>query len=217
MKIKRLKSYRRIIDAYSKHFDLKTDPLEIFVDSTFANQALLNKRLNIQEQFDCTLSVPFKLVTSTCVIRECEQLGSVFQGALNILSNYRLLPCRHKFDPSKGAPWCVKKRIALVRRSKRANVIDKNVTFALASNDEALQARARLVFGMPVFYIAHNRINLEQFPPEVLEFIQTKAHNAPKVSQHEVYILCFMMAHVMDNQRQFVEPPLHLGLRIISP
>ncbi|KAF6780077.1 hypothetical protein AHF37_00360 [Paragonimus kellicotti] len=186
MKIKRLKGYKRILEAYSRHFGLILDPLEIFIDNTFARQALTNK-LNIQAQFEISLKICVKLVTSTCVMKECEALGGLFQGTLNVLKQFKILQCKHAFDPSKCATWCIKKRMRSAKSLKHKSD-GTSTLFALASNDESLQEVARLVPGMPIFYVAHCRFNLESPPVSVSDFLAQKAFSAPMVSAHEVSV-----------------------------
>ncbi|CAL8092271.1 unnamed protein product [Calicophoron daubneyi] len=184
MKTRRLKDYKRLLTIYSEEFGLPLDPLEVFVDSTFARQALINK-LSIKDQFELSLKVPIKLVTSDCVLSECGALGKLFSGALSVLKQYEVLPCHHAFDFSKGAPWCVRKRIRLAKKNGSLR-LKKSILFGLASNDEALQAACRLVPGMPVFFIAHNRINMEPMPTFVSEHISAKAVQACDISSHEL-------------------------------
>ncbi|CAH8669858.1 unnamed protein product [Dicrocoelium dendriticum] len=183
MKIKRLKSYRKLLDLYAHHFQLDIDPLEIFLDSTFTRLALVNK-LNISQQFEISLKVPVKFVTSTCVIRECEELGDLFTGVLSILKQFKILVCRHDFHPKNGASWCIKKR---VRRCGKVpfSKDGRSTLFGLATNDEELQTCARHVSGMPIFFVAHSRFNLEPAPEAVSNFIAQKAHAAPYVSDCE--------------------------------
>ncbi|VDP78027.1 unnamed protein product [Echinostoma caproni] len=192
MKIKRLKGYKRILEAYSRHFGLPVDPLEVFVDSTFANQALLNK-LNITDQLEATFKLPIKLVTSTCTISECESLRPLFSGALSILQQFKVLKCKHSFDPTRGAPWCIRRRIQTARKSGLRKC-GRSLLFALASNDELLQMRARLVAGMPIFYVAHNRINMEPVPPTTEKLLDTKSRESIGLSVHESVVVSSLAA-----------------------
>ncbi|KAG5448061.1 Small subunit processome component [Clonorchis sinensis] len=182
MKIKRLKGYKRLLDVYSQQFGLNLDPLEIFVDNTFACQALLNK-LCIKDQFSSSLKIPVKLVTSSCVISECETLEELFHGTLNVLRQFKVLKCKHSFDPSKSAPWCIRKRIRTANKGTRCD--GRSLLFGLASNDDSIQACARLVPGMPIFYVAHSRFNLEPAPVAVSEILLEKAQKSVVVTQQE--------------------------------
>ncbi|KAF7256966.1 hypothetical protein EG68_06354 [Paragonimus skrjabini miyazakii] len=206
MKIKRLKGYKRVLDAYSRHFGLILDPLEIFIDNTFARQALTNK-LNIKDQFEISLKICTKLVTSTCVIKECEALGDLFQGTLSVLKQFKILQCKHPFDSSKCATWCIKRRIRSARRLKHKGD-GTSTLFALASNDGSLQEAARLVPGMPVFYVAHCRFNLESPPVSVSEFLAQKAFSAPVVSAHEGAVI-----DALDKKFGLCKEPVQLKKR----
>ncbi|CAH8448399.1 unnamed protein product [Schistosoma mattheei] len=186
MKTKRVKNYRRTIDLYDTHFGLKTNPLEILVDSTFARQALI-QQLHIEQQFKCTLSCEFILVTSSCIILECEKLGQLFSGALQIIQQYKVLKCTHKVHKDTSAFSCIKRRILTARSKKCSETKSRkgSLLFALASNDELLQQYARTVPGMPIFFIAHKRINLESIPTPVSLLLQQKATRAPDLTLSE--------------------------------
>ncbi|KAK4472693.1 hypothetical protein MN116_003922 [Schistosoma mekongi] len=179
MRIKRVKNYRRTIDAYNSHFGLNTNPLEILVDSTFARQALV-QQLNIEQQFRCTFPYDFSLVTSSCIILECEKLGPLFSGALQILQQYKVLKCTHKVNEKLCAFSCIKRRIRTARPRKWSETMSKkrSLLFALASNDESLQQCARAVPGMPIFFIAHKRINMESIPSSVSSLLREKTARA---------------------------------------
>lgn len=187
MKTKRVKNYRRTIDLYDTHFGLKTNPLEILVDSTFARQALV-QQLHIEQQFKCTLSCEFILVTSSCIILECEKLGQLFSGALQIIQQYKVLKCTHKVHKDTSAFSCIRRRILTARSKKCSETKSRkgSLLFALASNDELLQQYARTVPGMPIFFIAHKRINLESIPTPVSLLLQQKATRAPDLTLSEV-------------------------------
>ncbi|KAF8569641.1 hypothetical protein P879_00458 [Paragonimus westermani] len=206
MKIKRLKGYKRILDAYSRHFGLILDPLEIFVDNTFARQALTNK-LNIKAQFEISLKISTKLVTSSCVVKECEALGDLFQGTLNVLKQFKILQCKHLFDVSKCATWCIKNRMRSARKLEYKSD-GTSTLFALASNDESLQEVARLIPGMPIFYVAHCRFNLESPPVSVSEFLAQKASSAPVVSAHESAVI-----DALDRKFGLCKEPVQLRKR----
>ncbi|CAH8439694.1 unnamed protein product [Heterobilharzia americana] len=186
MKVKRVKSYRKLIDVYDVHFGLETHPLEILVDSTFARQALV-QQLHIEQQFRCTLTCEFTLVTTSCIISECESLGPLFSGALNIIQGYKVLKCVHKVNPKNSAFSCIKRRIRTAgsRKLSETKAKKRSLLFALASNDDSLQQYARKIPGMPVFFIAHKRINMETMPESVSLLLQAKAVQAPDLTHVE--------------------------------
>ncbi|TPP66097.1 U3 small nucleolar RNA-associated protein 23 [Fasciola gigantica] len=224
MKIKRLKSYKRTLDVCAKHFGLSLDPLEVFVDSTFANQALLNK-LNIKDQLEYTFKLSVKLVTSSCTISECESLKPLFSGALKVLLNFKILNCKHKFDPNKGAPWCIRRRI---RTAFKTGFIksDHSLLFALASNDESLQAQARSVPGMPILFVAHKRINLEPMSLDTKKELDTKFKESISLSSHESEFINSLAAqygitsnnmHIRKKRRRNEPNPLACRKKRVQP
>lgn len=186
MKIKRLKSYRKRLDTYSKYFGLNLDPLEVFVDSTFVRYALLNK-LNIEHQFKCTLDCPVVFVTSSCVILECKALGSLFGGVLKVLETFKVLKCTHKMGFKDIATKCIQRRLRTVSKKlpELQKKMKKNVLFAVATNDKTLHKPCLSVSGTPLFYIAHKRINMS-VAEDVFRQVNEQANNAGFVSQYEV-------------------------------
>lgn len=137
------------------------------MDHTFVRQALIS-HVNISDSIANMVGRDFRLVTSSCVIAECQALGALFFGTLKILRGFGLLKCRHEYNPTLGAAWCIRKRIRTARRRskgfRRLRGSEKCFLFALASNDAELQALARTVPGMPIFFIAQRCLNIDPIP-----------------------------------------------------
>ncbi|VDD84388.1 unnamed protein product [Mesocestoides corti] len=115
-------------------------------------------------------------MTSSCVIAECRALGSLFYGTLKILEGFSVLKCRHEYNPSLGAAWCIRKRIRISRKHSqrfgRLNKGERCFLFALASNDSDLRYRAREVPGMPVMFIAQRCLNTEPIPETTQQLVE---------------------------------------------
>eukprot|EP00108_Taenia_solium_P006724 TsM_001112900 transcript=TsM_001112900 gene=TsM_001112900 len=167
MRARRSRQFTKILSVYERCFGLSTKNLEVFMDHTFVRQALMN-HVNISDSIANMVGRNFRLVTSSCVIAECQALGTLFFGTLKILEGFGLLKCRHEYNPALGAAWCIRKRIRNTRRRskefRRLKEGEKCFLFALASNDAELQILARTVPGMPILFIAQRCINIDPIP-----------------------------------------------------
>uniref|UniRef100_A0A0V0J7L5 rRNA-processing protein utp23 n=1 Tax=Schistocephalus solidus TaxID=70667 RepID=A0A0V0J7L5_SCHSO len=195
MRLKRAKQCSKILTAYSRFFGLNFKELEIFLDYTFVRQALINQ-VNIFESLCNMAGKGIRLVTSSCVISECKALGSLLFGSLKVLEGFKVLNCRHEYDPSRGAAWCIRKRIRTAKRHSRTyghpKKHEKCFLFALASNDEDLRLLARSVPGMPLFLIAQRCINIEPIPASTQALIEKMTIESLKLSEAEVSIVWFL-------------------------
>ncbi|VDM06049.1 unnamed protein product [Schistocephalus solidus] len=174
MRLKRAKQCSKILTAYS----------QIFLDYTFVRQALINQ-VNIFESLCNMAGKGIRLVTSSCVISECKALGSLLFGSLKVLEGFKVLNCRHEYDPSRGAAWCIRKHSRTYGHPKKH---EKCFLFALASNDEDLRLLARSSPGMPLFLIAQRCINIEPIPASTQALIEKMTIESLKLSEAEVSI-----------------------------
>ncbi|VDM31078.1 unnamed protein product [Hydatigera taeniaeformis] len=174
MRVRRARQFMKVLSVYERCFGLATKSLEIFMDHTFVRQALMN-HVNISESIANMVGRNFRPVTSSCVIAECQAIGALFSGALEVLKGYIPLTCRHEYNSALGAAWCIRKRIRTARRRskifRRIKEGEKCFLFALASNDVELQALARTVPGMPVLFIAQRCLNIEPIPKTTQDII----------------------------------------------
>ncbi|KAL5108566.1 hypothetical protein TcWFU_002058 [Taenia crassiceps] len=152
MRVRRSRQFAKVLSVYERCFGLT---------------ALIN-HVNISDSIANMVGRDFRLVTSSCVIAECQALGALFFGTLKILEGFGLLKCRHEYNSTLGAAWCIRKRIRTARRRskglRRLKEGEKCFLFALASNDAELQTLARTVPGMPVLFIAQRCINIDPIP-----------------------------------------------------
>ncbi|CAG5101794.1 Similar to UTP23: rRNA-processing protein UTP23 homolog (Homo sapiens) [Cotesia congregata] len=91
MKVKRLKKAKKHLAFYINNYKFR-QPYQVLVDGTFCFHALANKT-NIREQIPKYLQGEVKLLTTSCIAKEVENLGHKFYGALTILKNFPL----HKY------------------------------------------------------------------------------------------------------------------------
>ena len=103
MKVSRHKFVRRVLNFYRRNFHFAL-PFRIFIDGTFAFQALQWK-IQIDEQLKAYLETD-QIVCSTtlCAIRETELLGRTGFGAMLILKQYEIVRCEHY--PAISAEEC---------------------------------------------------------------------------------------------------------------
>ncbi|EUB62047.1 rRNA-processing protein UTP23 -like protein [Echinococcus granulosus] len=189
MRVRRSRQFAKVLSIYERCFGLAAKNLEIFLDHTFVRQSLIN-HVNISDSIANMVGRGFRLVTSSCVVAECQALGSLFFGALKILEGFYLLKCRHEYNSALGAAWCIRKRIRTARRRsktfRRLKEGEKCFLFALASNDAELQALARTVPGMPVMFIAQRCINIEPIPETTQAIIDNLTLQSLAVNEGEL-------------------------------
>lgn len=185
----RLRRFSKVLSIYERCFGLDAKNLEIFLDHTFVRQALTN-HVNITDSINNLVGRGFRLVTSSCVIAECEALGSLFFGTQRILEAHTILKCRHDYNPSRGAAWCIRKRIRVARKNgkifRRLKKDEICFLFALASNDVELRELARTVPGMPILFIAQRCVNTEPIPETTLKLIDEMTSKSLKINEFEV-------------------------------
>ena len=73
MKVKRQKQVRKVLNFYKTNYGHQP-PYNILVDGTFC-KAALKFQINISEQLPKYLDAEVKLITTKCVMAECEALG----------------------------------------------------------------------------------------------------------------------------------------------
>ncbi|XP_067677735.1 rRNA-processing protein UTP23 homolog [Haliotis asinina] len=147
MKVKRGKHARRILTFYKGNFGFES-PYKILVDGTFC-KAALSFKVNIAEQVPKYFDSEVKLLTSACVMAECELFGSVLYGPLKVLRQYEVAKCGHK-NPVP-ASHCLK---SLIRKRNKQK-------YMLATQDPDLTEVSRTKPGIPLLYIAHNTVTIE--------------------------------------------------------
>uniref|UniRef100_A0AAF5CVV5 PIN domain-containing protein n=2 Tax=Strongyloides stercoralis TaxID=6248 RepID=A0AAF5CVV5_STRER len=150
MKTKRLKRANKILTHFRYNFNL-IPPYKILVDGTFALNALKDK-INIMEQMPKYLGNSCELLTTKCVIKELEKLGSPVFGALHILKNYEIFHCPH--TPEKCVESCF---LYLARKS----IKEGKQKLLFATNDSNLKEKLRNIPGILNLFIGYNTIILE--------------------------------------------------------
>jgi len=151
MKIKRYKRAQRLIGFYRNNFGY-TKPYRVLVDGTFSQAALVN-RINLREQMAKYLNEETELATTSCVIKELEQLGPDLYGALHICKQFDVDPCPHK--PAKSASDCM---ASMARRMKGHG----KTKYFLATQDNALTDKLRQIPGCAVLFIKFNGILIDK-------------------------------------------------------
>nr|CDS31586.1 rRNA processing protein UTP23 [Hymenolepis microstoma] len=188
MRVKRSRQISKVLAVYERCFGLDAKNLEIFLDHTFVRQSLVNN-VNLKESITNLVGRGFRLVTSSCVIAECEALGTLFSSTLSFLRDVIELKCHHEWNPSLGATWCIRKRMRVARKHgifRRLNKDEKCFLFAMASNDPKLQAFARTVPGMPIFFVAQRCINTEPIPDATQHIISEITAKSFQMNESEL-------------------------------
>lgn len=76
MKVRRYKKARGIITFFKKNFGFRA-PFQVVLDGTFC-QIALTQKVNLREQIPKYLGDEVRLLTTSCVLNELENLGKVF-------------------------------------------------------------------------------------------------------------------------------------------
>lgn len=141
MKIKRIKKVQKNLRFYRLNFGIDK-PFKVIIDGTFCCAALANQ-INIREQMTKYLDdSEARLVTSKCVLREMEQLGSKLGGPLHIVKQFETIVCRHKGGANSTASSC------LLEAAK-----DQNAKFFIATQDRSLTAQLKELGNVPIIYL----------------------------------------------------------------
>uniref|UniRef100_A0AC35TKJ6 rRNA-processing protein UTP23 homolog n=1 Tax=Rhabditophanes sp. KR3021 TaxID=114890 RepID=A0AC35TKJ6_9BILA len=152
MKAKRLKRAEKILNFFKFNHNLLS-PYKVLVDGTFAMAALKDK-VNIAEQLPKYLGGGVELVTTRCVLKELEKLGSVVFGGLHILKKMEVEYCPH--TPEKCVGDCF---AYLAKKSVKQGGSKRPVM--VATNDRGLQDKIRLIPGIAILFLAYHQILLE--------------------------------------------------------
>ncbi|KAI0209595.1 rRNA-processing protein UTP23-like protein [Lamellibrachia satsuma] len=177
MKVKRQKHVQRILTFYKSSFGIKA-PYSVLIDGTFCKSALLF-RINISEQLPKYLTSETKLYTTRCILAECEALGPLLYGPLTVLRQFNVHQCSHK--STLPATKCI---MHACRTSS-----DKS-RFFIATQDPELTEKIRAIPGVPLLFMSHNAINLEN-PSEASRKVAAGVLDrklAPSDEQHKTLV-----------------------------
>lgn len=203
MRVRRTRQISKVLEVYERCFGLDAKNLEIFLDYTFVRQSLVNN-INIKESITNLVGRGLRLVTSSCVIAECEALGTLFLSTLGFLKDIIELKCHHEYNPSLGATWCIRKRMRVARKHgifRRLRKDEKCFLFALASNDPQLQEFARTVPGMPILFVAQRCINTEPIPDATQHIINEITAKSLQMNESEVGSFLLTSCIIIDQQK----------------
>jgi U3 small nucleolar RNA-associated protein 23 len=153
MKIKRHKHVRRILRFYKINFNIQS-PYKVLIDGTFAHEALKSK-INLVEQITKyfeSKSEGIKILTTKCALNELKLLGSATYGALHILEQYPLVPCKHENREFINTEKCFKKLVG-------SDNLDQ---YIVATSSETLKEHVRALSATPLLILSHRALNLEK-------------------------------------------------------
>eukprot|EP00743_Colponemidia_sp_Colp-15_P006787 GILK01007318.1.p1 GENE.GILK01007318.1~~GILK01007318.1.p1 ORF type:complete len:304 (-),score=63.04 GILK01007318.1:196-1026(-) len=136
----------------SFHFQ---EPFRVLVDGTFVQAALENK-IHIKEQLVKMIQAKARPVITKCITDELRSLGDAFTGAAIICKGFNREKCGHA--NSVGAADCILSMIGEKNEQK----------FCVASQDESLRKRLRMIPGIPLLYLQRN-IPLIEAPSHITQ------------------------------------------------
>lgn len=164
MKTKRYKRANRVLTFFKYNYKF-VPPYRVLVDGTFCNSALVNK-INLAEQMPKYLGEETYLTTTKCVLAELEKFGPILYGALVIAKQFEVIECPHQ--QSKSASECI---THMARRAASGKT-----KYFMATQDDELTDKLRLIAGTPILYIKYNAILLDQ--PSELSKEKASANSA---------------------------------------
>jgi len=174
MRTKRVKKANKTLNFF--HFNYKYEPpYLILLDGTFCQAALENK-INLREQMPKYLSAEIEMLVTKCVLNELEQLGTEVYGAFSIARQFSIAKCPHK--PLRPACECI---LHLARRSKSAE--KHRAKYFVATQDDDLLEKLRVLSGIPLLSIRWNAIFLEKPSNEAIQNLPQASHELEKVRQ----------------------------------
>ncbi|KAK2170927.1 hypothetical protein NP493_1125g00059 [Ridgeia piscesae] len=177
MKVKRQKHVRRILTFYKSGFGINA-PYSVLIDGTFCKSAL-QFRINISEQLPKYLTSETKLYTTRCILAECEALGPLLYGPLMVLRQFNVHQCSHK--ATLPATKCILHACRTPTDKSR---------FFIATQDPELTEEVRSIAGVPLLFMSHNAINLEN-PSEASKKVAAGVLDkklAPSDEQHKMLV-----------------------------
>uniref|UniRef100_A0A0N4ZST8 rRNA-processing protein UTP23 homolog n=1 Tax=Parastrongyloides trichosuri TaxID=131310 RepID=A0A0N4ZST8_PARTI len=178
MKSKRLKRANKILTHFRYNYNV-LPPYKILIDGTFAMNALKDK-INIMEQMPKYLGEVCELMTTKCVIKELEKLGSPVFGALHILKQYDIFHCPH--TPEKCVNSCF---TYLARKS----IKEGKQKLIFATNDNNLKDKLREIPGIMNLFIGYNTILLEDISEASLQKEEKPSNEIERIKEIKKQVL----------------------------
>ncbi|KAI8870677.1 hypothetical protein GQ42DRAFT_145575 [Ramicandelaber brevisporus] len=151
MRAKRAKQYKKCMQLYTTTFGFR-EPYQVLLDPQFIFHAQKSK-LNLYNLLPATLQGAVKMMVTPCVITELKSMGPEAHVAFNMALRMERRRCNHhdsgKVDGVNGA-------------SKNATLPTSNKhRYCVATQNQSLRSRLRLVPGVPLLYIQRSVLILE--------------------------------------------------------
>ena len=223
MKVARVRRVKKILNFYKNHFGL-APPYRILVDGTLAYRALkakvniaedlpkylchagskqtssatpsqTNDHHGESDQPPSTFS-PFncEILTTSCCLKELEDLGPPGHGALCVLRQYTIKPCGHTEPiPPVHCLLSILKGGKLGRQLRRWSVADSQLRvngrlfstgnpgkFILASMHDELKLKAQNIAQVPILYLNGPAPVLDKPSERAVQLAERSTKNATK-------------------------------------
>uniref|UniRef100_A0A0K0FKQ2 rRNA-processing protein UTP23 homolog (inferred by orthology to a human protein) n=1 Tax=Strongyloides venezuelensis TaxID=75913 RepID=A0A0K0FKQ2_STRVS len=132
------------------------------------------------EQMPKYLGASCELLTTKCVIKELEKIGSPVFGALHILKGYDTYYCPH--TPEKSVECCF---LYLARKS----IKEGKQKLMFATNDNTLKEKLRSIPGIANLFVSYNTILLEDISEASLKKEETISNEFKRLQDLKKQIL----------------------------
>lgn len=162
---------------YEKSFGMR-QPYQIIVDAEFCKE-LLKCKIVAKEVLPTVLGGAVKVMASNCVLEELRKLDAratdeSMTGSIFIAKRFEQRTCRH--SPCMASTECVKDLIGT----------DNQHHYLVAVQNFEARKELRKVLGVPLLFIHHGLVLMEDPTKETMEYSQKKELSKLKAQEFEL-------------------------------
>jgi len=181
--VTRLKKARKRMKIYKSCFGFR-EPYQVLVDGTFCQAAITNKAF-VQQSIGFIFKGQVKFLTTPCVIKESEKLGSFMMGATILLKQCKIHYCHHK--AAIGAIDCLYSMLG-----------DGNTChYLVATQDDMFKKKLRKTPGVPIIYLHGKVAVLEKSTAKTNDHAEKLAKDRLGLSKYEEESLRELRASIL--------------------
>jgi len=186
MRVTRLKKARKRMKIYKSSFGFR-EPYQVLVDGTFCQAAITNKAF-VQQSIGFIFKGQVKFLTTPCVIKESEKLGSFMMGATILLKQCKIHYCHHK--AAVGATDCL---VSMLGDGNPCH-------YLLATQDDQFKKKLRKMPGVPIIYLHGKVAVLEKSTAKTNEQAEKLAKQRLGLSKYEEESLRELRASILGEE-----------------
>jgi U3 small nucleolar RNA-associated protein 23 len=165
------------------------EPYQVLVDGTFCQAAITNKAF-VQQSIGFIFKGQVKFLTTPCVIKESEKLGSFMMGATILLKQCKIHYCHHK--AAVGATDCLYSMLG-----------DGNPChYLVATQDDLFKKKLRKTPGVPIIYLHGKVAVLEKSTAKTNDQAEKLAKQRLGLSKYEEESLRELRASILGEETE---------------